>query len=203
MNIHRVKNSKEHTPVTPERRGEKKKIKHLIFAILGDKKLLLSLFLQTEAFFFLCLSRSWAAVFSWRAACCYMTLLRLFTRTEGPSSDNSGTKAESIPDALSDWSSAGIVPGPAVTTHYMRPKHSRNFSRAPSTFPPDPAGLRIGTSDIISLKYWVPLSGGAPTKRRQRQAAGGVRPATSALLIKDGPRVKTALRVSVWAACSR
>lgn len=52
MNIHRVKNSKEHTPVTPERRGEKKKIKHLIFAILGDKKLLLSLFLQTEAFFF-------------------------------------------------------------------------------------------------------------------------------------------------------
>lgn len=50
----------------------------------------------------------------------------------GPS-NNSETKSESMSDVLSDWSSEGFVLAD-VTTDYMRPKRSCDFSFTVSTF---------------------------------------------------------------------
>lgn len=51
-------------------------------------------------------------------------------------SNNTDTKNESMSDVMSDWSSAGIVPA-GVTTDYMRPKRSCDFSHTVSTFSPN------------------------------------------------------------------
>lgn len=63
-----------------------------------------------------------------------MTMFSLFTQTGV--CNYTATKGESTPDVLSDWSSAGIVLV-GVTTDYMRPKRSCDFSRTVSTFSPN------------------------------------------------------------------
>lgn len=94
----------------------------------------------------------------------------------------------SLPHILSDWSSAAIVLV-SVTTHYMRPKPSFDFSRTVSTFPlQSPASvLALLTSSPWNIEF---LSAGQLT---QNSGALQFDRAASAFLIKAAG-VKTVLR---------
>lgn len=103
------------------------------------------------------------------------------------SSNNTERKSESMPDVLSDWSSAGIVLA-GVTTDYMRPKRSRAFSHTVSTFSPN-----------LQSPYWhfwhhlLEILNSSQLSSLHKTVAPAIRPATSAFLIKD-TGVKTVLQ---------
>lgn len=115
--------------------------------------------------------------------------------SDRPLSNNTETKSESMSDILSDWSSVGIVLA-SVTTDYMRPKRSWDFSRTVSTF-----------SANLQSPYWhfwhhlLEILNSTQLSSLHKTPAPIVRPATSAFLIKD-TGVKTVLQQEGTLFCS-
>lgn len=72
-------------------------------------------------------------------------------------SNNTETKSESTSDVLSDWSSARHCPGP-VSQQIIWGQNVLATSATLYRLSPPVSSLRIGTSDIISLKYWIPIN---------------------------------------------